>query len=271
MVTGWQQWMSYGFHEVKLFLATEAFDAARHFEVFRKRAMVNGGGIGLESPGEVNRWLLESRGGWTETSMLLHIFRGLFTRMVYRYLAAYAPTPVEALIGRRCAQDKTRHIAYSMQHLKYAVKNVRGTAGHINAGLAQAEFFAARDERDPVLWECLACIFGGGVRGMDEGFKIVHKLRRDYVIEYLKTLGWIGVDHRFSMAPNYAALVPELQRLMPVYVYQCKRCECTPRSSSAPSTRRRRSPCASTAAQPTCSAPSRRSPRPAARSTVCSS
>jgi hypothetical protein len=212
VVTGWQQWMSYGFHEVKLFLATEAFDAARHFEVFRKRAMVNGGGIGLESPGEVNRWLLESRGGWTETSMLLHLFRGLFTRMVYRYLAAYAPSPVEALIGRRCAQDKTRHVAYSMQHLKFAVQNVRGKAGHINAGLTQAETFAARDERDPVLWECLACIFGGGVKGMDEGLKIVQRMRRQYVIEYLKALGWIGVDHRFSMAPNYAVLVPELQQ-----------------------------------------------------------
>ena len=193
VVTGWQQWMSYGFHEVKLFLATEAFDAARHFEVFRKRALINGGGIGRESPGEVNRWLLESRGGWTETSLLLHLFRGLFTRMVYRYLSAYAPTSVELLIGRRCAEDKTRHIAYAMQHLRYAVKNVRGTAGHINAGLAQAETFAARDERNPVLWECLACIFGGGVHGMDEGMKVVRKLRRDYVIDYLKHVGWVGL------------------------------------------------------------------------------
>ena len=139
-------------------------------------------------------FLLESRGGWTETSMLLHIFRGLFTRMVYRYLAAYAPTPVEALIGRRCAQDKTRHIAYSMQHLRYAVKNVRGTAGHINAGLTQAEFFAARDERDPVLWECLACIFGGGVKGMEEGFKVVHKLRRVLSEQRARLSGYAWAD-----------------------------------------------------------------------------
>jgi hypothetical protein len=38
-------------------------------------------------------------------------------------------------------------------------------------------------------------------------------MRRAYVIEYLKTLGWIGVDHRFSMAPNFSALVPELQQM----------------------------------------------------------
>jgi hypothetical protein len=101
VVSSWLQMLANGYHEVKLFLATENFDAGRHFEVFRKRALVNGGGLGLESPGAVNRLLLESRAGWSETTMLLHLLRGVFTRTVYRYLAAYAPSPVEALIGRR--------------------------------------------------------------------------------------------------------------------------------------------------------------------------
>ncbi|PKB59836.1 MAG: hypothetical protein BZY65_02880 [SAR202 cluster bacterium Ae2-Chloro-G2] len=39
----WLHQMSYGYHEVKLFLASEMFDAARHYEVFRKRALSNGG------------------------------------------------------------------------------------------------------------------------------------------------------------------------------------------------------------------------------------
>ena len=207
VIAGWQQQMSYGFHEVKLFLATETFDAARHFEVFRKRALVNGGGLGLESPGQVNRWLLESRGGWTETSALLHLLRGMFTRTLYRYLAAYAPSPVELLICRRAAQDKTRHVAYSMQHLRYAVNHVRGTAAHLNSGLAQAELFTARDEKDPVLWEALACVFGGGVRRMDAGMQIVRAMRRRYVDDYLRHLDWIGIEHRPALAPNFKAVL----------------------------------------------------------------
>src|SRR5215467_6231512 len=158
VISAWQQQMSYGFHEVKVFLATETFDAARHFEVFRKRALVNGGGLGLESPGSVNRWLLESRGGWTETSALLHLLRGLLTRTIYWYLAAYAPSPVEVHIGRRAAQDKSRHIAYAMDHVHYAVNHVRGMANHLSNGLSQAELVAARDDSDPVLWEALACV-----------------------------------------------------------------------------------------------------------------
>jgi hypothetical protein len=209
VVSSWLQMMSYGYHEVKLFLATENFDAGRHFEVFRKRALVNGGGLGLESPGAVNRLLLESRAGWTETSMLLHMLRGLFTRTVYRYLAAYAPTRVELLIGRRALQDKSRHIAYAMQHLKYAVNRVPGTAQNFAQGLAQAELVVGRDEKDPVLWEALACIFGGGVRGMDRGMAVVADLRRHYVREYLDRLRWIGVDRRQNLSPNFAAVLEE--------------------------------------------------------------
>jgi hypothetical protein len=199
--------MSYGFHEVKLFLATETFDAARHFEVFRKRALVNGGGLGLESPGSVNRWLLESRGGWTETCALLHLLRGLLTRTIYRYLAVYGPSPVERLIGRRATQDKSRHVAYATEHLHYAVTHVQGMATHLNAGLAQAEFVAARDDDDPVLWEALACVFGGGVRAMDAGMQIVKALRRRYVEDYVKHLDWIGIQHRSALAPGYRSVL----------------------------------------------------------------
>jgi hypothetical protein len=207
VVSSWLQWMSYGFHEVKLFLATENFDAGRHFEAFRKRALVNGGGLGLESPGQVNRLLLESRAGWSETSLLLHILRGTFTRTVYRYLAAHAPSPVEMLLCRPALQDTSRHIAYSMQHLKYAVNHVRGTDRNFNLGLSQAEAIVERDDADPVLWEALACVFGGGVRGMDEGMNTVALLRRDYVRDYLRCLSWIGVDRGTFLAPNFAKLL----------------------------------------------------------------
>jgi hypothetical protein len=207
VVSSWLQMMSYGYHEVKLFLATENFDAGRHFEAFRKRALVNGGGLGLESPGQVNRMLLESRAGWTETSLLLHILRGTFTRTLYRYLAAHGPTPVERLLGRRALQDISRHIAYAMQHLRYAVTHIPGLERNLQLGLTQAEAIVERDDNDPVLWEALACAFGGGVRQMDAGMQIVARLRRDYVRDYLCCLHWSGIDRRQTLAPNFVALL----------------------------------------------------------------
>lgn len=207
VVSGWLQLMSYGYHEVKLYLATENFDAGRHFELFRKRALVNGGGLGLESPGAVNRILLESYAGWSETSLLLHILRGAFTRTVYRYLAAYGPTPVERMIGARALQDKSRHIAYAMQHLRYAVTHVKGTDRNFNTGLLAAEAVAARDDEDSVWREALACALGGGVRRMDMGMQIVARLRRDYARDYLRCLAYIGVDRRPSLHPAYKAML----------------------------------------------------------------
>jgi hypothetical protein len=113
------------------------------------------------------------------------------------------------LIGRRAAQDKSRHAAYATQHLRYAINHVRGMDHTLNTGLSQAEAVAARDESDPVLWECLACIFGGGVRGMDAGMGVVARLRRTYVIDYLSHLDWIGIDHRPVLASNYKKVLEE--------------------------------------------------------------
>jgi hypothetical protein len=64
-----------------------------------------------------------------------------------------------------------------------------------------------RDEADPVLWESLACIFGGGVRGMDRGMEVVKGLRRHYVRDYIRCMDWIGVDRRPFLLPEYQELL----------------------------------------------------------------
>ena len=207
VVSSWFEMMSYGYHEVKVYLATANFDHARHFEVFRKRALVNGAGLGLESPGQVNRILLESRAGWTETALLLYILRGLFTRTVYRYLAAHGPTEADRLIGAFCVQDASRHIAYATQHLKYAVNKVRNQAAAFNIGLQQAELIVSRDDSDPVFTEALACALGGGVHHMAAGMKVVAQLRQRYVQDYLRHLDYIGVDRRPTLSPGFKQIL----------------------------------------------------------------
>ena len=47
--TRWMSRINQDFFEVKLFLATQAMDEARHMDVFRKRALANGGGLGKAS------------------------------------------------------------------------------------------------------------------------------------------------------------------------------------------------------------------------------
>ena len=191
----WLHHMNYAYHEVKTFLATELFDSGRHYAAFRQRALANGGGLGLESPGHINRRLLESRAGWTETALYLYVLRGTLTLLLYRYGEAYAHNPAEKQLFRRCIQDKARHMAYGMAHLKYAVDE-KGSdyALGLRRLMGGVERDLASEMKDPVLWEALAIYIAGSVDHMAEGMAEVKNLQRRYMEEYLARMKWIGVD-----------------------------------------------------------------------------
>ena len=191
----WLHRMSYGYYEVKTFLASQAFDAARHFDAFRKRALANGGTLGLESPGAMNRRIIEVRGGWTETTLLLYIMRGPLTLLLYRYGEAYAHNSAEKTLFRRALQDKARHLAYGMTHLKYAIeqKGAGYTLG-LKRSLIGTEQDLLKDMQDPVLWEALAILFGPGLQHIETGMEVVKRLQQQYLEDYLRRLQWVGIE-----------------------------------------------------------------------------
>ena len=201
-ITGWQHQMSYGYHEVKQFLATAGFDAARHYECFRKRALVNGGGLGLEGPGMVNRMILESRGGWTEAVVYLLLLRGAFTLTLYRYLGRYAHNDAERFIFGHALADKARHVSYGLDHLKYAIAHVDDQRQIVRTLLFIGEGVVGRDMRDPVLAEALAIIFGGGiVCAADRGMDVFRALMRDYLEMHFDFCRWLGVPRDPARMP----------------------------------------------------------------------
>lgn len=209
-VAGWQHQMSYGYHEVKQFLATVTFDGARHHECFRKRALVNGGGLGLEGPGRVNRMILESRGGWTEAVVYLYLVRGVFTMTLYRYLARYAYNDAERFMYGHALADKARHLTYALDHLKFALAHVEDQRTVIATLLAIGDIGFARDLGDPVLKEALAIIFGGGVDGARRhGMAVYEDLMRDYVATHLEYCKWLDVPR------NPAGFPPPLRDFAP--------------------------------------------------------
>jgi hypothetical protein len=185
-ITSWQQELSYGYHEVKMFLATETFDAARHFEVFRKRALCNGGGLGVESQGRVNRMILENRGGWTEAMAVLQLLRGTLTHTIYRHGMSFAHNDAEAIIFGKCLEDKSRHLAYGLDHLKYAINHQSDQALILEQVLGIGERHLVRELRDPPFRESLAIIFGGGIEGArTHGMARYQHLMGDFVRQYL--------------------------------------------------------------------------------------
>ena len=202
----WLHKMNYAYHEVKAFLASEIFDTGRHYSVFRQRALANGGTLGLESFGQMNRRLMETRSGWTEVALFLYLVRGPLTLLLYRYGEAYAPHAAEKFMFRKCMEDKARHLAYGMAHVKYAVENRDpGFSMGLNNLMRSVERDLSQEMRDPVLWEALAIIFGGSVANMAAGMEIVKDLQQRYMEEYLARMQWVGIGKtEANLSPDLA-------------------------------------------------------------------
>ena len=194
VIGNWLHKMNYAYHEVKTFLATELFDTGRHYSVFRQRALANDGTLGMESSGHINRRLVEVRAGWTEAALYLYVIRGSLTLLLYRYGEAYASNPADKYIFRRCLEDKARHMAYGMAHVKYAVEHQdEGFAKGLSNLMQGVEHDMSLELKDPVLWEALAIIFGGGLANISAGMDVVKELQQRYIEEYLARMEWVGI------------------------------------------------------------------------------
>ena len=207
----WLHRMNYAYIEPKMFLATQEFDSARHYEAMRHRALSNGGTLGLESPGMLNRRMMETRAGWPETSVSLYIARGTLTLMLYRFGAQHANNPADRKIFSLCLQDKARHMAYGQAMLKYSV-GIQGAnfATSLRRILGSIEKDMAGELGDPVLWEAMAIIAGGSVAHMASGMHAVRKLRRDYIRQYARRLHYVGIGKPESaLHPDLIAVLSE--------------------------------------------------------------
>ncbi len=201
----WLHRMNYAYIEPKMFLATQEFDSARHFEAMRHRALCNGGALGLESPGMMSRRMVETRAGWPEVAVSLYIARGTMTMLLYRFGMHYATNAVDRKLFGLSLQDKARHMAYGMAMLKLTVA-VKGVDFGVSLRriLGSIEKDMAGEMKDPVLWEAMAIIAGGSVAGMTEGMTAVNKMRTHYVRQYLTRLHYVGIQKQES------ALHPDL-------------------------------------------------------------
>jgi hypothetical protein len=162
LVGKWLPEMSYGYHEVKLYLSTAGFDAARQFEVFRKRAFSNGGGMGVQSPGYFHRSLIDAR-FWTEASSAALLFHNSFLMGLYQIGYYTAHNDAERYIFSHTMQDISRQLAYGMQHLRYFLLRKPDRRDEMHHSLNKSEaVFGYEWSEDTPLREALMILLGGG-------------------------------------------------------------------------------------------------------------
>ncbi|HJN53040.1 MAG TPA: ferritin-like domain-containing protein [Pseudomonadales bacterium] len=196
----WLWRMNQHYHEVKMFLCTQAMDEARHLEVFRKRALANGGGL-LHARAETEFGLANilHAPSYIQGSFLMHVVGEGLVLDIFRAGEFLAQNKVEKEIYRLCLQDEARHVSYGTMHMKYFLEN------HPDRAKAERELHAVAEiaERgftgflvNSFIVEPLAVLAGGGIDHIDRGMEAVKIVWRRITDEYLNRCDVAGLDRR---------------------------------------------------------------------------
>jgi hypothetical protein len=192
--------------ECGLFLMTQIMDEARHTDVFRKRALANGGGLLAQGQNGL-RTLIEAK-DFTEMSVLMHVQAEGFVQSMFRMGELIGHTDADKRIFRMSAQDESRHLAFGVMHLKYTLDNEPHRREEIHHYLDKAEVDgggASGDIQLQEVFESLAILLGGGRDKFDEGVQKFLLLRKRQINEYVHRLGVAGLgDRRERLGPLMA-------------------------------------------------------------------
>src|SRR5947209_5329526 len=192
----WMWRMNHDFLEAKMFLCTQIMDEARHSEVFRKRALANGGGLlkSRSGPETLLRTILEAK-TYTQATALLHLLGEGFILDLFRQGEAIAPTDVEKKIFRMTMQDEARHVAYGTLHIRYAVEHDPDVAEEIHEALDHGEEAMVALGGAPDMSTRLALLLAGGAEKVDEiGFPLQRQLAANQFTSYLARCERAGVS-----------------------------------------------------------------------------
>ncbi len=204
----WLPFVSAQDFEAGLFLMSQIMDEARHTDVFRKRALANGGGLLAQGSGLGLRALIEAR-DFTEMSVLMHVQAEGFVQSMFRMGELIGQTDAEKRIFRMSAQDESRHLAFGVMHLKYVLDTEPDRREEIHHYLDKAEGDASGggsgDVTFPPVFESLCILLGGGLARFDEGVQKFLLLRKRQISEYVHRLEVAGLgDRRARLGPLMA-------------------------------------------------------------------
>ena len=205
----WLKQISPDHYEVALYLISQVMDEARHLDVFRKRALVNGCGL-LEAQGATRglRNILDAK-DFTEMSALMHVLAEGFVQTMFRTGEFIAQNEAEKKIFRLCAQDESRHVGFGVMHLRYVLEHAPERREEIHHYLDRAEqLFGHPTDANSGLQEALMITMGGGKDHVDKGAKLAMALNKKQANEYMHRLEVAGLgDRRYRMAPGFALLL----------------------------------------------------------------
>ena len=196
------------FTEAALFLSTVMVDEARHIEVFTKRALANGGGLGVASAATQLSLasLLEPKDFSTASFLLSVLGEGTFLDLL-AFLEEHAPEQATREICRRARQDEARHVRFGIAHAKYTIEADLSAARRFGSAVeARAEFLKSVSGVGALIEESLIIYSGGGMSAssLRAGTKRVAELYETMHANRVKRLAAAGFN--FDQADHMSRL-----------------------------------------------------------------
>jgi hypothetical protein len=192
------------FFEARNCLLAQVMDEARHMDVFRKRALANGGGLTQATGGTAGVvGSIDLSRDFTEMSSRLHISGEGAVLTIFRMGELMAYNDAEKAIYRLCAQDEARHVAFGVMHMRYMSEAAPERREEIEFYLDEAERQILAGSQNPAgqatpSSDALAVLLGGGRDKYDEGMKKLQAIRRRQLQEYIKRVRSAGFGERFD-------------------------------------------------------------------------
>jgi hypothetical protein len=197
----WLSKVSNEHYEVKLFLASQVMDEARHLDVFRKRALANGGGLLLSSGNAGLRIVMDSK-DFTEMSSILHVQGEGLVQSIFRMGEYIATNDAEKRIFRLAAQDESRHVAFGVMHLKYILETQPWRREEIHGYLDYAEPVVRGGSTggvaggSPTFGQSLGALFAHKLGDQDKGIDMTMAAFNRQLREYMHRLEVAGLPER---------------------------------------------------------------------------
>ena len=194
IIAKWFEPVSYGFHDVKLFLGTQVYDAGHKVEALRKRALANGGGL-LQAPlGIMYR-------GWygclkfSEMILALDVVYKSYEVSLFEAAGDFAKTDLDRKLFELMLRDSKRHLEYGKRHLLwYTQHNIRGKE-NVKMWLARAENALSAELRySKGEREALVLLFADGMERLSSGVERLRTVRQKQLSDYLALLDAVGID-----------------------------------------------------------------------------
>ena len=195
--------------ELKMLQCAQMFAAAQLVDLFRKRAIAGGTGLGRDHAplGELLKCVLDS-GNFPCASASAHILLAGIMQILLRHIGACSANAADQTISCFGVQDVSRPLAYGVQHMQYLLNERPHEAASLTGHVDEVENALVGYLASPMLFSALALVTAGSREKAADAVPQVTALYRRFTDENQERRDAAGIG---SDSSPLQAFVTELE------------------------------------------------------------